>query len=473
MWAWRKKQSWFWACEPDEVNGMIDEYYRNGELFLAEMEKKRDEEKYFEAIDKIVPTLKGIINDDYIKENYREPIKELLGSANVSDKSTDRVLLKGLRKYFEISGKSIGSGRLLPTFFKTKQGACSYCGRKNEVFPHVSYIFPFFRKIDSITPDSNKPNFCKGCGFMLYSGMAYLYQKGNLKFFFDSYDHKNIRKISIPFKEELRDPSNSNKIRKLGVPTFHPHETMFVTLFECTKFWARKNLLKDVQDFVGKVRLVMAAGRGQIYSYRYVEGDVLDKLTEFFTKLIEESKAIYKVKTEKERPKKIAPEDLIFSRFFGNLTVNKGDFEENCRLREEFTKSLLSEKINHIAANEIIMERLKKGEIFPIPPYYRFFLKSFMEVFNMEKEKDMFEKINGLGYALGTQMKGTNLENFVWNIFRARGQEELYSSIVELQTKLQTSIDLRTINEYEKEWKKTKAILLNGILNALYGGGKK
>ena len=67
-------------------------------------------------------------------------------------------------------------------------------------------------------------------------------------------------------------------------------------------------------------------------------------------------------------------------------------------------------------------------------------------------------------------MKETNLENFVWDVFRARGVEQFYSTLVELQAKLKTSIDLRTLNEYEQGWREAKAILLNGMLNALYGG---
>ena len=85
-------------------------------------------------------------------------------------------------------------------------------------------------------------------------------------------------------------------------------------------------------------------------------------------------------------------------------------------------------------------------------------------------DKELFERINRLGYELGKEMRGTNLENFVWDIHRARGAEQFYTSLVELQAKLKTSIDLRPINEYEKGWREAKAILLNGMLNAIYGG---
>ena len=42
------------------------------------------------------------------------------------------------------------------------------------------------------------------------------------------------------------------------------------------------------------------------------------------------------------------------------------------------------------------------------------------------------------------------------------------NKLVELQAKLETTLDLRPIYENEREWKVVKAILLNGMLNALY-----
>ena len=216
------------------------------------------------------------------------------------------------------------------------------------------------------------------------------------------------------------------------------------------------------------MRLVLVAGSGQIYYQKYVEVNVLDKISRFFLRIIDESIENWKKIDEKERQKKRGPEDLVFSGFFNNLTVDKGKLSENCRLREEFTKALLDSKINFITLNEIIMERLKKSEKVIVPYYYLTFVRIFMEVFDMEKET--FEKINRLGYTLGKQMKETNLDTFVWDVFRARGYEQFCSSLVELQAKLKKSIDLRPINENENRWREAKAIMLNGMLNAIYGG---
>ena len=523
---------------------MLGEYYRNGELFIAELIRRREENKAFLTTDEILEDVK--VDDEFIKENFREPVIEFLGHSNVSERSTEGVIIDLFRKYFEVSGNvkkkllfsmdiecegdlnesvipeklknrfktegfTLSEGAavtkrkenewvigdkerfvvrkkagklniyantiLYASFLNTKRGVCSYCGKETEVFDHISYIFPLYRKIDSITPVEAKLRFCKKCGFTLYCGMAYLYKKGkrkarkaekNIRFFFYSHDFDALEGINKHFNnQEMLDVSNYKEINtnRFCVRTFHPYETLFVTFFEFVKYLKRKNLIKDVGEVIKNVKLILAAGSGQIYSHRSIEGNVLDKLTRFFVTIIEESERIYKGMERNKRPK-AGPVDLIFSGFFNNLTINKGDFGEDRRLREEFTRHLFSEGMDFITLNAILMERKKSNLRFPF--YYRDFIVTYMGVFGMDKE--LFERINRLGYELGKEMRGTNLENFVWEIHRARGAEQFYSSLVELQAKLKTSIDLRPINEYEKGWKEAKAILLNGMLNAIYGG---
>ncbi|WXG44483.1 MAG: hypothetical protein WED04_10705 [Promethearchaeati archaeon SRVP18_Atabeyarchaeia-1] len=443
---------------------MLDEYYRNGKLFLAEMEKERRED--FSSIGEVLRVID--VTDEFIRKNFRKPVEELVGSSNVG--STEKDMLKAMKKYFEVSGRSIRYGEILgASFFNTKRGQCSYCGKEEDVFPNRIYVFPFERKIDSITPEEARLSLCKKCGFTLFSAMAYLYKKGRLMFFFDSYDLEHLWKINTWFKaSDLRDPSNFNKIRKFNIPTAHPYETILVTLFEFVRILYEKKLIKDLEDTIGNVQLVLAIGSKQIYHQKYVEGNSLDKFTEFFVRLIKEGVGNWQKMDEKKRPMKKTPENLVFSGFFDNLMANKGDFAESCRLREEFAKGLLDGKIDFVTLNEIIMERIKHKERIVVPYNYLYFVTSFMEVFGLEKE--MFDRINKLGYVLGSKMKGTNLDNFVWEVFRARGLEQFYSSLVELQAKLKISMDLRAINESEKSWREAKAILLNGMLSAIHGG---
>lgn len=449
---------------------MIDEYYRNGQLFLSKLLKRKDEDRYF-GIGEVEGILGDLeIDDDFIKENIREPAKEFIGEVSIGDTTSERDILRAFKgKGFPISSRSYNAG-ITSTFFKTSKGECSYCGNKDEVLNHVSYIFPFFRKIDSITPDNNKLKLCKKCAFTLYSGMAFLYQKGaELLFFFDSYDFKSLDRINRFFKYEadLLDPSNKNRIRRFDrYPTYHPYDTIFIIFFEFVKRLYQKNLLSELEEVSNEVRLLMSYGSGQIYHYYILEGNLINRLTRFFRTLME------KGRESKSEQHNIPAEDLILSGFFTNMWINKGKFEENTSLRDLFVKDLLKGKINFEVINEIIMMRIKGKNRPYIPPYYKTFITTFLEVFGLSEEKDMFEKLNGLGYALGNRMKGTNLESYIWEVFRARGAEELYNVLVELQLKLKDSMDLRPLKEHEDEWRKVKAIIVNGMANALYGGGK-
>ena len=457
---------------------MLEEYYRNGILFLAELAHRTqgDITTTFDSFIKNyqVENIIEMINDEFIRQNFRGPVIELVGSAVMSENSSEADVLKGLGKYFEVSGASIKSGKLLESsFFKQKEGKCTFCGKNGKVFSNMAYVFPFEREIASISPKTARMQFCQKCGFILYCGMAYVYQKNNLLFFFDSYELNNIKKMSMPLRSlELCDPNNYNIIKKIGIQTHYPSETMFVIIFEFVKYLFRKKMISDYAEAIKNVRLIMMAGSGQIYEQKNIEGDVLEKITCFFIELIKKSRQHWEDLDEmKKRKIKESSEDLIFSGFFGNLVVDKGTPEENYRLREGFISKLIEKKVDFVVLNEIIMERLREKKKVVVPYHYYTVITTFMDVMEVNNmEKSMFERINGLGYALGKQMKGTNLENFIWDVFRARGAEQFYQSIVELQAKLKTSIDLRPINEYEKNWREAKAILLNGMLNAIYGG---
>ena len=450
---------------------MIDAYFRNGKLFLAKLEHKKQGNELISFKQYLLNYFNFnnlTIDDKYIKENFREPIKEFAGSANVGDNFTESDLLKKiLIKFFEVSGKS--NEILNGSFMKTNKGKCSLCNQYTDVFSNRAYIFPFERKIDSIQPEENRMQFCKKCGFTLYSAMSYLYAKNNLLFFFDSENMYNIEKMSIPIKTELRDPGNLNRIKgTLALPTYYPNETIFVIIFEFAKYLEKYNLISEYQTFLNDVKLYIASesAKGQLYKYYSIEGNVIEKIIEFYVKLISEGREFLK-NTKNEKIIE-APENLFFKGFFGNLIVNKGKLEENNRLREKFISELLNLKVDFVTLNEIIMERNKMKEKVIVPYHYKKVISIFLEVNNLEKEK--FEKINNLGYRLGMEMKGTNLENYVWDIFRARGIEQFYQALVELQGKLGESIDLRPINESEKNWREAKSILINGILNAINGG---
>ncbi len=438
---------------------MLDEYKRNGELFLESIKQENEN--------------KNRNIDDLIKENFRRPVLELVGHTAIGENASERDMLAAVGSsyrggYFQVSSNS--HEILYTSFFKTRKGVCSLCGKTTDVFSNRPYIFPFERKIDSIAPEDMRLQFCKECGFTLYCGMASLYAKGyaekSIKFFFDSYNPKNLWTINNLFKNsELRDPKYYNKIKNFKFFTYHPYETLFVIIFEFVNKLKEKNLINELKN-IDDVKLLLVVGSGQIYETRIIEGSKLNKFVEFFSKIINDGKEKYSnIKNKEILP--VDSEHLIFNGFLNNLTVGQNN-EEKSRLRNLFVKNLLDGKIEFVILNEIIMERVKNKEKYPFPFYYRDFLNLYMNIFKMETEQQMFERINGLGYTIGNKIKGTNLDSFVWEIFRARGVEEFYNVLVELQAKLEMSMDLRPINEYEKEWRKAKAILLNGILNALH-----
>jgi hypothetical protein len=154
---------------------LIDAYFRNGKLFLAKLEHNRQQNAlidFKEFLDNF-DYENFNIDDSYIENNFREPVKEFAGSANVSNNATEFDMLRILKKFFEISKKS---KEILKSSFKdTHKGTCTYCNQESEVFSNRSYVFPFERKIDSILPEENRMHFCKKCGFTLYSAMGYLY----------------------------------------------------------------------------------------------------------------------------------------------------------------------------------------------------------------------------------------------------------------------------------------------------------
>ena len=439
---------------------MIDAYYRNGKLSIAKIWALNENKPIKEFDDSTFDSL--FKDDNFIKNNYKKPLKRFLGSANVSDEIGDKEILKNLKRYFEISSKTT---KILENLNGKSKGVCSYCGAISEVVTNKAFIFPFERKINSIVGDSNRLVFCKKCAFTFYSAMASLYKKKlgdqNMLFFFDSYDVDALEKATENMRH-LQDPNRYMEIKNFDHPRytmFYPYETMLVVIFQFIK--NNLNYYKAESKHLGSLNLYMTYGRDQLYGYMQIDGSTLQKLSDFFIKII-------KAGRESENISGPNPDDRVFFLFFENLLVGKGKPSERAMLREKFSYSLLKGKIDFITLNEILMEKTKNGEKLPL--YYSEFIYNYLEAFNLDK--DIFQQINGLGYKLGLQMKGTNLDNYIWEIFRARGVEQFLNSLVELQSRLGLEVDLRPINDYEN-WKEAKAILLNGMLNALYGRRKE
>ena len=432
---------------------MLDAYLKNGELFL----KSRGMEN---------------ISEETIKQAYLWPIEEMSGLNIGSEEEAVSIL----RKFgFELSGKT---SELLPSFMKTSKGTCSICGKTGKVVSNKAFIFPFERKIDSVVNDNNRLTFCQEHAFTLYSAMANLFTvpvgEKTLKFFFAG-PEKDLRRFLRAFKSFWRErfeavvrEKNSKKSYSLRVTLtlsrYHPNEAFFAVLHEFVRFLHNRRLLGEVSNRTVRAYLIQRLDKkGQRYKNTVIEGTTLEKLV-FFLNSIQE-----KGKETQWGKKYLQTRDSAVFLFYENLEIPRGgkDKSKNTLEREEFIGKLLAGKFDFILLNMIMIERAKKK--LPLPLYYYTWAVSYLETFGGDNvDVETFKQINGLGYALGKKMKGTNLERYLWELFRARGFEEFVNKLVELQAKLETTLDIRPIYENEREWKVVKAILLNGMLNALY-----
>jgi len=434
---------------------VIDAYLRNGELFLKEA---------------------GIneINEETVRRAYLWPVDEMTGGIGVSSEEEAIAVLR--RFGFELSGKT---KELLPSLIPNKRGTCSLCGKPGKVVLNKAFIFPFERKVDSIVNEKNRLTFCMEHAFKLYSAMAYLYvvptKEGTLKFFFDG-PERELRRFKNTFKRsfwldrfsvEVRDRNGrrSYSLRvNLTLSRYHPNEAFFAVLHEFVKHLRNRGLLEEAVEAGRTVRAYLIYGSGQFYGERVIEGTTLERLMDFLRRIQDSGREIQWGRRHLE------PRDSAVYTFYESLEVprNKRDRSKNFLEREEFIGKLLGGRFDFVLLNGVFMEKVKAK--LPLPPYYYAWAHSFLEVFGGGVvDVKTFERINGLGYALGKAMKGTNLERYQWELFRARGFEEFLNKLVELQAKLGMSLDLRPIYENEREWKVVKAVLLNGMLNALYG----
>ncbi|BAA29238.1 hypothetical protein [Pyrococcus horikoshii] len=418
-------------------------YLKNGELFLKDL---------------------GIseINEEIIEEYWARPIEELtLNFIPINDEGEGLRVLKSMG--FEVS---VTSREIKSAFLKRTRGVCSICGREGEVVANRAFIYPFERKIDSIVNEKNRLSFCLEHAFKLYSAMANLFivplGRERLKFFFDA-EEETLRRMLFMFKQFWRDrvEFEKGKVRVgMTLRTYNPNETFFSILHEFVKFLKRRRLLQEAIDLGKLVRVFLVYGTGQFYGSEVIEGIKLVELINFLSEIQEKGRETKKYKRQ----------DSAVALFFENLSVPRGkDKKKNTLEREEFIRKLLDGKFDFILLNRIFMERYKRD--LPLPFYYLTWVRAYFKAFGGDiVDLRTFERVNGLGYSLGKMVRGTNLEKYVWELFRARGFEEFVNKLVELQAKLEIAMDVRPIYENEKEWKTIKAILLNGMLNAIHGG---
>ncbi|RLJ01886.1 MAG: hypothetical protein DRP08_05025, partial [Candidatus Aenigmatarchaeota archaeon] len=130
--------------------------------------------------------------------------------------------------------------------------------------------------------------------------------------------------------------------------------------------------------------------------------------------------------------------------------------------------------VDYITLNNIVMKNIStRKRQYKFIRFYDLVVKSILEGVNMEKEIEFFEHLNNLGYALGKDMERKGYESILWDIFRTRTSEDFIETLVQVQLKLRISLDLRKIEANKARWREVKAIILNGMANALFSSKQK
>ena len=162
--------------------------------------------------------------------------------------------------------------------------------------------------------------------------------------------------------------------------------------------------------------------------------------------------------------------EFVFTAFFNDLRIDGKKFADSNRLRESWTKTLITNyKVDYLILNSIVMKNISsRKKNYKFISFYELVVKSILEVISIEEMK-FFESINSMGYALGKEAEEKRLgESILWEIFRTRTAEDFIETLVRTQLKMRSSFDLRKIEENKERWREVKAILLNGMANALF-----
>lgn len=369
-----------------------------------------------------------------------------------------------------------------------KNDKCSICNIKG-VKKNTVLLYPFERKIVNYFPSFKEKDRLKLCTLhqkvFFYSFGNIFYNKSDDRvsiFFPSSEDLEKIASISKYIQQIRISGIEKNYFRNIkpeGFVTYYPYEFLYPSLFSLYCWSLGKE--KESQDIVNVLKDVKV----ELVSYLTGKLDIfdtcasitrLDELFRIFDKFNKNLEIVNKkVRTKGKKSFSIKE---VFKWFFDDLTIDGKNFEDKNKLREQWTKCLLQKyKVDYITLNEIVMDNIRtQGKNYKFIGFYDLIIKTILEVISME-ELEMFEQVNRMGWHLvndnmDEQKAGGVTRNqmlsFLWDVFRTRTAEDFVDTLVRTQVKLRTSLDLRKIEEYKSQWREVKAILLNGMANALF-----
>lgn len=361
-----------------------------------------------------------------------------------------------------------------------KNEKCSLCNNVG-VKLNTQRFFPFERKIVNYFPSFKEKDRLKLCTFhqkvYFYSFGNILYNKSDDRmtiFFPSSEDFEKIANLS-KWLQQIRVSNIEidffRNIRPEGIVTYYPYEFLYPSLFALYN-WSlgrekeKRNILNVLTDM--KVELVSYLTGGLNIFDTYASITRIDDLFRIFDNFENNLKVINK--RTRAKSKKSFSIKKVFNWFFNSLTIDGKNFEDKNKLREQWTKCLLQKyKVDYITLNEIVMDNIRtKRNNYKFIGFYDLIIKSILEVIDMD-ELNMFEQVNRMGYGLGKKAEDTLGESVLWDVFRTRTADDFVETLVRTQVKLRTSLDLRKIEESKSQWREVKAILLNGMANALFG----
>lgn len=361
------------------------------------------------------------------------------------------------------------------------QKQCTICGKKGTK-NNIVLTYPFERQVKNYFSNFNVNNrihlcpICQRVCFYAFGNVFYNQSDDRVSLFFlSSDDYTKIEKISEKFHElripEVENNPYSNIRPRMGVNTYYPFEYLYSILFELYNTYPKER--NEISSLLEEVKVELVSykeGKGLSLFDLATSVTRLDKLMKIFTNFSEKIENMNKKRQDEN--KKPIDGVYAFKSFFNDLLIDGKKLEDKNRLREIWTKKCLNKyRVDYITLNEIVMSNIStRKKKYKFIRYYVPAISSILEVRSME-ETEFFRAINGLGYHLGKKAEEEKVgENALWDIFRTRTPEDFTETLVRTQLKLRISLDLRKIEENKQRWRETKAVLLNGMANALFEG---
>jgi len=328
-----------------------------------------------------------------------------------------------------------------------KKASCFICDRQGTKENTVLF-YPFERKVLNYFPWFNKSQRLNLCPlhqrvlFYSFGNIYYARSDDRVIIFFPSgVDYERIAEFSTFLKElafeRISAPEENHfaNIRPERVSAYFPFEFLLPLLLEVFDLMERKQ--KDPVEILSEIRIELVSYlKGGLNIFDHYESiSRIDELFRAFVCLKKKTKGL-----------------SSFIPFYNGLTVGfrergKKLVDKN-KIREDWAKVLLvKHRVDFVSLNKTVMENIKiyKDE-YRFIPWYQPIITGLLEGLGMKNDKELFEKINALGWHLvadearKTGGLGENqLKSFLWDIFRTRTSEDFISALVELQLKLQSN----------------------------------